>query len=57
MEVFNVISIAIIGMIITMSLLSLYAIIFHFIGKFLSKEDDLPYIATAIYLYYKRRKK
>ncbi|MCC6013801.1 MAG: hypothetical protein NO475_04850 [Candidatus Methanomethylicia archaeon] len=57
MEVFNVISIAIIGMIITMSLLSLYAIIFHFIGKFLSKEDDLPYIATAIYLYYRRRRK
>jgi len=57
MEIFNVILIAIIGMTITMSLLSLYAIIFYFIGKLLSKEDDLPYIITAIYLYYRRKKK
>lgn len=62
MNVFaEILFISIIGMAATMAILSIFAGLFYLIGKFEARkerdEELLPFIATAVYLYFKGRSK
>lgn len=58
MDVFTeILFISIFGMAVTMTILSAFAGLFYLIGKLETKkekdEELLPFIAAAVYLYYK----
>lgn len=62
MDVFTeILFISLIGMTVTMVVLSVFAGLFYLIGKFeIKKERDeelLPFIVAAVYLYYKSESK